>query len=336
MKKRICSITPFNNFFYIDCIYQSIFTVLKYYKRDFMYILANDFFLLKEQNQEKVNYKVECIRQKCIWSLLSSMGIEMRCEERGEHLLSFIKDEINLEHPVIVQVDCFYEYIRTELFGQTHLDHSLLIYGYDESTSVFYVFEHNDKNSLIYREREISMFNLYESMQGYIQNYDRSLFPICMSLFEPCEKFSTLAYPSLKTLHTDSYIKNRKDAIDQPQVIRRYLQRISDFLNHTEEDRLSAIINTVNDIIWSIIVERQKADVLYNQGHLLLLLRELHNKWCNIRLVLLNFLYHGVNLNEKKDFALKQMQDIYDMELQFTSLRDQIVIDQVNQAKIVL
>ena len=331
--KKICAITPFNNFFYIDCIYHSIFTVLGHFKKDVMYILANDFFLLKEQDQSKIAYKVECVRQKCIWRLLSSMGIEMRCEERKEHLISFIKKEINLDHPVIVQIDCFYENIRAELFGQTHLDHSLLIYGYDESTNVFYVFEHNDKNSLIYREKEISMLNLYESMHGFIRNYGRSMFPICMSLFEPSGKPSALAQPSLKTLHADSYIKNRKDAMNQPQVIKKYLQCIGDFLNQTDEERLSVVINTVNDIIWSIIVEREKANVFYNRAQLLSLLRELHNKWCNIRLVLLNYLYHGVSLNEKKDFALKQIQDICDIQAQFTALRDQIVMDQLNQTK---
>ena len=116
-------IIPFNEVFYKECFYNSLFPVITYFKGDIGYFFANDIILYKydDNSQKAIKFEVEYLSVQDENSVLDACGVGFQAREQVDDVVKEVKKSIINGKPVIVWVDCFYESIRMDTYKKQHL-----------------------------------------------------------------------------------------------------------------------------------------------------------------------------------------------------------------------
>lgn len=309
--KKIEQIQPFNDFFYRDCFYNSLFSIINYAEGDIGNILANEIQLYDHMPANILKVGIVTISIEPMNKILESMNIFCyRSEQKVDPYE--IYDALDNDMPVIIIVDCFEESIRREYYQKEHFDHNLLIYGYDLEQSIFYIIEHSRKNRLDYKKKTIPIEIVLNASNAYICHYQNE------------KQDATILYKFYQKQLKDRVKKNAsitfcENYLKYENVLRMQFEKldiIKDTLYRLIYDRkkLSECIDTVCDEITDIInakkIEKRKLELFLNHIEMNQKTESILNGWIAIRLNLMNYQYDGTEIERKLDEAAKRLNEI--------------------------
>ncbi|BCJ94146.1 hypothetical protein acsn021_17150 [Anaerocolumna cellulosilytica] len=311
LTKTMEQMQPFNDFFYRDCFYNSLFSIINYGKGDTSNILANEIQLYDYVPANILEVGIVTISVEPMNKILENMNIFYDWSEQKADPYE-IYDALDHDMPVIIMVDCFEESIREEYYHKEHLDHNLLIYGYDLEQKIFYIIEHSKKNRLDYKKKTIPIDVVLKASNAYIYHYqnEKQDAAIFYKFYQKQSKDGIKKNAS--TMFCENYLKY--EVIIRMQFIK--LDNIKDTLCKFIYNRkkLSECIDTITDEITNIInakkIEQRKYKLFLNHTGVNQLIESILNGWIAIRLYLMSYQYGGTEIDRKLDEAAKRINEI--------------------------
>ncbi len=172
----IDKIMPFNELFFKGCFYNALFPAIRHFGKNIELFLANDIIVYDYKNinnneENKFHFSVKYIEKEGKAELLNQLGILCTRHNRSLNLVKDLENAINIKHPAIVWIDCYYESFRVDAYNKQHIAHTLLVYGYSREKQQFHVLEQINRNSLTYQPILISYKEMVECYEGYMNNF---------------------------------------------------------------------------------------------------------------------------------------------------------------------
>lgn len=157
---------PFNDLYYKNCMYNSLFPVLSVYGIPIEAVMCNDIFAYDYLEDKKVLSSVT-VEEYPIHRLLEQIGVKAVFLQNlsTEQLKRELDSVLEKKCYAIVFVDSYYEPKRRDTYQKEHFAHTLLVYGRNEDGYV--VFEHSHKDALNYKEQIIEEQVLKDAYMGY-------------------------------------------------------------------------------------------------------------------------------------------------------------------------
>ena len=151
LKNKLNGVKPFNEFFFKSCYYHQLLAGISCFGIDKDDIILNAFTTIKRNfNAEKNGF----LSDKKLGKLL---GYKRKtCNINETKLIKYIDKGF----PIIAGVDCYYLESRSDTYLSQHMQHFILVYGYDIGKGEVDIVDHQYQNSYIYNERKISMSNM--------------------------------------------------------------------------------------------------------------------------------------------------------------------------------
>ena len=173
-KERIMlhNIKPFTEVFYKDCYIQALIPVIGFFVVVLRTLLANDIFLYEKIDNPIFPIKVKNVHLMSDENILRALNIDCYKMLKSENVCKDIKNALRSNHPVIINIDCFYLPMRLDMYQKTHLPHVLLVVGFDDLNKNFWVIEHDNLNSINFRKKEVSYGDLEMAYKGGIEFFD--------------------------------------------------------------------------------------------------------------------------------------------------------------------
>lgn len=165
----IKNINPFNEFFFIDCIYNSVLSIFSYMEIQELPLLINTSFQFEKSCDNILGLNIRAKNIDRLENILTYSSVTMQKFYDYRSLTEITLESIKNSIPVVVNVDCFYESIRKDTYLKEHFDHNLLIYGMNQVD--FLVFEQSNKRILNFKRQSILIENLLSAAQGYSENF---------------------------------------------------------------------------------------------------------------------------------------------------------------------
>jgi amino acid adenylation domain-containing protein len=201
-------IEPFNDIFYKDCFYNSLFEVFRFYNKSVVAYLVNEIpYLNMTENGISALYKTVIPLEQYYQSERLHSDIRQRAASMAQELIL----ELDLGRPVILRIDCYYCPNRIDTYRKTHLGHALTVYGYDLERKMFLILEQEHQDILMYQKAEISFADLEAAYYGGIDAHIHSDINTFFSLWSDGEgKYSSMSLEQLRLLYFENVAQNRE------------------------------------------------------------------------------------------------------------------------------
>lgn len=149
----------------IDCFISAVTFLLEYYEVDESPLYLNDISYFKSSD-----IGVETIHNYEFNEIMDKLGFEYNkvCIEKN-NFIQTLQFQIDGGHPIIVDVDMYYNPVSPGTYHRTHARHALYVYGYEDE--MFNVIEINWINSSQYKEHKISFEELEKCYFSYKDNF---------------------------------------------------------------------------------------------------------------------------------------------------------------------
>lgn len=328
-KTIIGNISPFNDFIYKGCFYSALFPIIGYYNQSIDHILANDIISYQYDADNKmldILYKSE----KDVESLLKDMALELNKKIYSGDVIKDIINSLLNNRPIIVTIDCFYESIRQDTYLKTHWPHSLLIYGFDNDSQIFNIFEQKHRESLVYESCTISYEDIEKAYNGFISNFKH--LDIVNATFNQLTYIPGMYMPTIFEVHK---IQNENCVLRVEDSIKSYINRVFNeyelILNNLEyinefssifckivkdeesiKEKAKKLMGVLNSIISGRQVEKYKVEKLLGAvPGLISNLDEVIDRWNYIRSRLFRYLYSSIYKREDFDEISKIFDQVY-------------------------
>ena len=167
IKRQEKEFKPFNSFWFIDCFYTSLVSIIKYYDKPISpFIESFNIVDIKKNGEYKHVYNLSESIESVLWKLgiKYNTGI-LDCEVEQQ-----ILDLIELKRPVIMHVDCFYLPYCNKYYTKEHCDHVLTIIDYDSEKKSFCVVDQKNLDSVSFSLLTIDESLLYSSVKSAMMN----------------------------------------------------------------------------------------------------------------------------------------------------------------------
>ncbi|WP_159065815.1 cysteine peptidase family C39 domain-containing protein [Gorillibacterium timonense] len=166
------NIQPFNELFHRNCFYNSLYPIMNAFGLGTLPVLVNDIPVCEYDSKDPIeSFSIEYMPRLSLPDVLQQHHVESHDQLQSSRLIEDIKHCIREQRPVIVWVDCYYAASRLDTYQKRHIPHAWLIYGYDELQKKVFILDHNYRDTLMYKPKEIPYEELEECYQGYINNY---------------------------------------------------------------------------------------------------------------------------------------------------------------------
>ncbi|SFE22916.1 amino acid adenylation domain-containing protein [Paenibacillus algorifonticola] len=255
-------IKPFNDLFYKECFYHSLFPIVSYYQQSLLPILANDTVIYR-YDEDTVHFQVDYAAAKPLEQLLHGIGIRMETREVGHSVIAELKQAVLSNKPVIVRIDCYYASNRTETFKKRHWPHSWLVFGFDDSRQMFGVIEHDHIERLTYQKRWVSYEDTLQGHLGYMDHFGSEV-PV---------------YYEFSAITADGAVPGSDSLIETPasaaahrqQLLDSSLHALSSFLEKVKhalrdgyliKDYGESLLDTLNQIVNAKLVDQYRYEQL--------------------------------------------------------------------------
>lgn len=166
--KEVCKIQglePFNEVYYKDCYFNSLFSVMNYFHADISYVLINDIFHYELLNQGR-GLQIRYQEIKDINEVLLESSIKVESRVYSDDIIGDIKNAINQGKSVILAVDSFCCPNILDTYQKNHVPHTILIDGYDDLQKIFHIIDLEILNNLTYKKFIISYEQLMVAHQA--------------------------------------------------------------------------------------------------------------------------------------------------------------------------
>ena len=322
-KKIIEGIEPFNEVFYRDCFYNSLFPIIKYFKRDILTFLINDVAVYKEDDKtSKLNFNAEftsiySFERLCCGESL----IKLECKTKSDDLIKDIIDSIKKERPVILFIDCYYKNMKSKMHSGEHWFHTVTLFGYDLNNETFDVIEHKHRDSLGYEKRKIGFTELKNCHEGYIQNFLEELKRDSYYSFYLDENIRDSYQPKnnklLSKIFKNNVLLKKQEIIDGINRLQAFTKEFEEIVNNEEELRKNSqdIVNVISNIINCKRVEKYKLENLLPTEYEMINLGDMViEEWSKIRRIIGKHLFSGIYKPDDIKRAISSIKDIVELE----------------------
>ncbi|WP_208918324.1 non-ribosomal peptide synthetase [Paenibacillus uliginis] len=321
---RISNIEPFNDLFYNNCLFNSFFPVMRHFNKNIHSVLANDLAMYHIDNAAEIPVvSASYYSRKPHDEIIVETGIQADMQQYSKQLIDDIKRAILQNRPVIIWVDCYFEPFRKDTYMKNHLQHTWLVYGFDDKRKICKIIEHNHRDSLRYEPMEIGYGDVvacYDGFQTYFAG-EGTLRPSYYEFYIADEHHS----------QSEDDIRLRECynmfAVTNKKIIEEGLKQFEEWALHFERlvlsmDRMNEVteyfLPSINNILNIKYVEKYKVEFLFaEQKDMHISLDVIINAWTSIRTILIKFAYANKFNKDQLVVMHRHMCDIIQHEKQF-------------------
>ncbi len=324
----IKGIEPFNDFFYKNCFYNSAFAIAKYYNKSINPFLLNDLVVYRNDETDSGGMKLHAsyLELMPIEELLKSEAYSIQSVMKSADIVDEIKKGIDVSCPVILWIDSYFEPQRADTYGKVHRDHTLLVYGYDDTHEMFHIIDHEHMDNLNYTKCKIGYEDMINCYNGFLENYwliEKK--PTVYKIFNNIEREKDVNISNTK--YRDIFLNNVSSKKNELLENIIYLQ---DFRNHFDEMFLNkakldihieSSISRLNNIINIKQVQLYVVKELFDQSHEAIdILEKIIADWDEIRGVTVRYYYSQRYREEVFQKLIESVDNIIQLEDRLNNL----------------
>jgi hypothetical protein len=272
------------------------------------------------QNLGEKRLDINFISQKTDFEIFDEMGICTNVKKPEDDLIECIISAVELERPVVLYIDSFFEPFRIDTYKKHHWPHTILIFGYDSKNKQFHIVEHHHRDSLSYRKRSINFIDIVKAYNGY-KEYLLKDSKINMYMeFYTDNRYGTssIDYKKRLRLNSENWMGQISEGIEK---LRQFAKDFSGFLENAEDNILPFVndyVKVLSKIIDSRKVEKYKIlKVLGCQSLLEEDLSNIINYWNEIRTSLIKFSVDPMLKDGVFNGHIDKIMQIYAMEKKY-------------------
>lgn len=246
----IAGISPFHDFFFRSCFYNSFFAVLRYFEKDIYSVMVENIALYRHANERHWQLDLKYVSFLDLKQIVEQLGITVNMQESSDDLVGDIKRAISNGDPVIIWVDCYELPNRLDTYKRVHWEHTLLVYGYDDERNVFQIFDQQRRDHLRYEPTEISYESLVRANGAY-----RQFFPKGDGLYSiysfHCDRMEA-SPSSIKEARLRTYLHHLHSQREEIRESFDHLNRLSEQIMASEAalpTQLEDLLSLLNEII---------------------------------------------------------------------------------------
>ncbi|WP_161627147.1 BtrH N-terminal domain-containing protein [Paenibacillus alvei] len=287
---------PFNDVFFKNCFYNSVFPIISHFQEDIFPFLLDDFilFTFMEGDDGGKIYSVEYCASHELQDLFEDSNLVVESKWDHEKIIEDIIEGISGDRPVVVWVDSYYESIRKDTFLKQHLDHTILVYGYDKKNELFHVIEHDRRENLSYKKCIMPFTDIINGSEGYKRNFSSENKPSHYI-------FSHQKRERRKPDYVDIFAENIENHRDKLQSSMNALHQFNQYFitlasNELElRSQLDTLISFFNDVLNAKYIEKYRLTLLFGEDdEVVLHVIKLIAQWDHIRKSVLRFKYQPI------------------------------------------
>lgn len=161
-------VEPFNDIFYRNCFFNSTFPAVRSFGRSIAPFLANDWVAYAAADGE---YTVHYTPFRPMEEVFALAGVRAETKCGSDNIVHELLDSLSVGRPSVVWVDCHDLPIRRDAYLKRHIDHTLLVFGYDRRDQLFHIVEHDRMENLSYQRRTLPFADLRRAFAGFVEQY---------------------------------------------------------------------------------------------------------------------------------------------------------------------
>ncbi|MFS1512191.1 beta-ketoacyl synthase N-terminal-like domain-containing protein [Chengkuizengella sp. SCS-71B] len=331
---------PFNDLYYRSCFYNSLFPIINHFGGDIMYFLLNDMILYKYEQEETENFSIQYAEAKPLNQIFDQVGLLVNHRFDNSNIVEELKQCISDGKPVVIWLDAFYESIRKDTYQKQHLDHTILVYGFNEKEQQFHIIEHDRRENLTYQKCKIPFSDIEKGCKAFSEHFvnEDGTTPTHY-IFEKKSNYDFSQHIGSKELYQniflDSLLTHKHKIYESLEVINLFMHSFKQKTSSEAELKrnLDELIEFLNEILIAKQVEKYRFTKLFHEGsEVANRLEQVIKKWDFIRKGVVRFMYLPVYKSE--NFTLcyqkltelatdeKQLFELLHVELEQTIIQD--------------
>lgn len=290
------NIEPFNDLYYRNCFYNSLFPAIRHFGRSIQPFMLNDLIVYVQPGSGSRPYGIDYVSVLPLDELFLLQGLHVTMRHDHELILSETVEALRSGKPVIAWVDSYYEPIRKDTYGKRHVDHTLLVFGYDDQLRQFHIMEHDRQENLSYAARTIEYEDFVRASLGFAENFMDELNRPSHYILEKAQSSSSAAgiADDLKTFLARSQLEGRERLENSQRVLAEIARWVRDVVSAEESfDReAESLVDLLNEVINAKHVERYRlAGTFGEDDELAGLFSSIVSSWETVRKSAARYMY---------------------------------------------
>lgn len=318
-------IEPFNDLYYRNCFYNSFFPVVKHFGGSILPYLVNDLLLYQRSDTEGTQgYELRYEEVEPQDKLFQQMNLSVHTQYAFGEIKNVLVESISRGDPVIVWVDCYEIPFRNDAYLKQHIDHTLLVYGFDERSQMFHIIEHDRRENLSYKPCLIAFDDLARACKAYETHYQqlehRAAYYVIHHHQDAPYWEPTLH--ELKQRFECHLAANRLRLQESMTVLQQFAAWFIEASSNEEsmKQHVESIIEMLNQILNAKQVEGYRLTALYGEeASLLTAHRECFEHWDTIRKGIVRFFYAPIYQKDRIEAIHARWERLIAAEQQFLS-----------------
>ncbi len=320
MKKILEGIVPYNDLYYSYCLYNSLFSAIKYHNVDILPIMINgipEYYYNEDLKKFGVYYSISEEEK-----IMNEMGLRTILLDQSTDFHGFIKNSIDNDSPVILNIDWFYMPNQKQTHNKIHRIHTILVIGYDDETAMYSIFDQKFVDTLSYTICEISFDPLKEAYNGYLdihkKSYSDGLFSVQKNYNQDSNCYN---FNDIKKMYRKN-ILNREYWSKRINVINNYVKNINELLDNPNfiTENFNSVLAGLNDIINHKSVEKFIYNSIFaDEIENINIIEKTIENWNLVRSKLLKSSFGGIIYKEDKLRIIELLIEIKECEEKFCS-----------------
>lgn len=319
-EKIINNIEPFNDIWYGECFFSSLFPIINHFNGSITSIITNDIFAYSYKDELGVPIIDLIPKEKLrLDIILKDINIGMKCKLKSMNVINDLCNAIINEHPVIILVDCFYEPFRTDTYNTRHVPHSILIYGYNNKDNYFNILEHTYLDSVIYEKQLINYSDLNNSYSGYLNNYFTKTSPS----FIECFKTNTnLEHNEIYYINNfkNKVIEKRDFMIESLKDIDKFSESFLKFVSNTDINKFKdkSFLSSLNRIVNNKNFERYRFLKIFGYNEIIIsYIEQVIRNWNTIRGIIAKYEFTSEIKGRALEVIAEKLSSVKNIELMY-------------------
>lgn len=329
---------PFNDLYYRNCFYNSLFPAVRHFGQSFLPFLLNDLIVFSRSDSGDKPFNIEYVSVLPLEELFALQGLQVIERHDNADILSETISSLREGKPVIAWVDSYYEPLRKDTYQKRNVDHTLLIFGFDDQTRQFHIMEHDRQENLSYAARTIGYDDLVRCCLGFTENFMEQQYRPTHYMIDKLHRFNEegSCQSDLPAFFAKSQLKGRV----QLEQSHRILQQLAEWVRlavSTEESfnqKVDDMVDMLNGIINAKQVERYRLSAVFGEeDELTTAFQQVISGWETVRKSVARYLYMRKYEAAMAEAIADRLQEIAGDEMKFQLRwldRLETVLDKVN------
>jgi hypothetical protein len=281
--KEVCKIQgiePFNEVYYKDCYFNSLFSVMNYFHADISYVLINDIFHYDLLNQGR-GLQIRYQEIKDINEILLESSIKVESRGYSDDIIGDIKNAINQDKPVILAVDSFCCPNILDTYQKNHVPHTILINGYDDLQRIFYIIDLEILNNLTYKKFTISYEQLLTAHQADLVVSNQKKGENTIFFYSKTDVRHQL--PEVRFIFLENLRSKENELLKGLEDFEEFIHNYDSLSNSDKSHASKELLDCFVQIFNSKKVEHYRFERIFGDKHLLTIgLQQIQDVWKQI------------------------------------------------------